>query len=71
VLAKIAMILGVVNGVIGVIPGIVANTLGQYTYRQMEDKMLATLIAAGLMILAWLTVLGGALLLYRFIVAMR
>lgn len=64
-LAKIATIIGVINGVIGIVPGLFANVWGQYIYHQMDDKTSATIIAGALMLGAWLTVLLGIVLWIR------
>ena len=64
-LAKIATILGVINGVVGIIPGLFANVWGQYAYRQMDNRTSATIIAGVLMVGAWLTVVLGVALWVR------
>jgi hypothetical protein len=68
VLTKIAMILGVINGIIFFIPGLLAFTLQQYLYRTMENKSLAVVIALITMALSWLIVLWGFYFWYNLIV---
>ena len=67
VLTKIAMILGVINGVIFFIPGLLAFYLQQYLYRKMDDKSIAVMIALVTMLLSWLIVAWGAYFWYNLI----
>jgi uncharacterized membrane protein YjjP (DUF1212 family) len=68
VLTKIAALLGIINGVIFFVPGILAFYLQQYLYRSMDDKSSAVILAAGMMVTAWLFVIlelyGWYLLLF-------
>jgi hypothetical protein len=59
VLTKIAMILGVINGVIFIIPGLLAFHLQQYLYRTMSSKSTAVVLSLVMMAFSWLIVIWG------------
>lgn len=66
ILTKIAMILGIINGFLFLIPGLVSFHLQQYVYRKAgEDKSTALIVAGGSMILSWLIVLWGVYFWYN------